>query len=132
MDFSALVLMEKDKETGFLIKEMGSYEVNEGAEYVTKLFYDGDVVYLSFDTGRDVEDWEFSAVFDMFDEECFKNSVLTIAPKDDEYNPTWIVTFNYDEDHELFKEKLDDVCALISQSINKVFNDISGKKEDYI
>ena len=34
MDFSSLVLMEKDKETGFMTKELGSFEVNEGALYV--------------------------------------------------------------------------------------------------
>ena len=38
MDFSSLVLMEKDKETGFITKELGSFEVNEGALYVRKLF----------------------------------------------------------------------------------------------
>ncbi len=32
MEFSAIVLMEKDKETKFFTRELGSYEVNEGAE----------------------------------------------------------------------------------------------------
>ena len=36
MDFSSLVLMEKDKETGFITKELGSFEVNEGALYKMK------------------------------------------------------------------------------------------------
>ena len=30
MDFSSLVLMGKDKKTGFITKELGSFEVNEG------------------------------------------------------------------------------------------------------
>ena len=38
MDFSSLVLMEKDKEQDFMTKELGSFEVNEGALYVKKLF----------------------------------------------------------------------------------------------
>ena len=38
MDFSSLVLMEKDKETGFIKRELGSFEVNEGALFVKKLF----------------------------------------------------------------------------------------------
>ena len=37
MDFSAVVLMEREKETNFLVKELGSYEVHDGAEYITKL-----------------------------------------------------------------------------------------------
>ena len=46
MDFSSLVLMEKDKETGFITKELGSFEVNEGALYVRKLFVIDNIVNL--------------------------------------------------------------------------------------
>ena len=38
MDFSSLVLMEKDKDTGFITKELGSFQVSEGALFVKKLF----------------------------------------------------------------------------------------------
>ena len=31
MDFSSLVLMQKDSETGFITKELGSFQVAEGA-----------------------------------------------------------------------------------------------------
>ena len=44
MDFSSLVLMEKDKETGFITKELGSFEVNEGALYVRKLFVVDNII----------------------------------------------------------------------------------------
>ena len=52
MDFSSLVLMEKDKETGFITKELGSFEVNEGALYVRKLFVVDNIVNLYFDTNK--------------------------------------------------------------------------------
>ena len=54
MDFSSLVLMEKDKETGFITKELGSFEVNEGALYVKKLFVLDNIVNIYFDTNKDV------------------------------------------------------------------------------
>ena len=66
MDFSSLVLMEKDKETGFITKELGSFEVNEGALYVRKLFVVDNIVNLYFDTNKDVEEWEYSAIYDLF------------------------------------------------------------------
>ena len=44
MDFSSLVLMEKDKDTGFITKELGSFQVSEGALYVKKLFVVNEVV----------------------------------------------------------------------------------------
>lgn len=131
MDFAAVVLMEREKETNFLVKELGSYEVHDGAEYITKLFYDGEKVNLYFDTNKEVEDWEFTAIFDLFDEDAFEGIVNTIEPYEEEYNPTWIVTFDYDEEHSVFAEKLNEVCELIAQSMEKVFEAIEGKEEEY-
>ena len=131
MDFSAVVLMEREKETNFLVKELGSYEVHEGAEYITKLFYDGDKVNLYFDTNKEVEDWEFTAIYDLFNEEAFKDVVTTIEPYDEEFNPTWIITFDYDGDHNIFQEKLNNICDLISSTLEKVFKDIEGKEDIY-
>lgn len=131
MDFSAIVLMEKDKETKFFTKELGSYEVNDGAEYITKLFYDGEKVNLYFDTNKDVEDWEFSAIYDLFDEESFSDIVKSIEPYDEEFNPTWIVTFDYDEDHNILNNRLNNICTKIKGEMEKVLNDIEGKSVEY-
>ncbi|WP_346940129.1 DUF6762 family protein [uncultured Clostridium sp.] len=131
MDFSAIVLMEKDKDTKFFTRELGSYEVNEGAEYITKLFYDGEKVNLYFDTNKDVEEWEFSAIYDLFDDESFKDIVDSIEIYDDEFNPTWIVTFNYDEDHNVLNNRLNNICTRIKEALEKVFIDIEGKSAEY-
>ncbi|MBE6058727.1 MULTISPECIES: DUF6762 family protein [unclassified Clostridium] len=131
MDFSAIVLMEKDKDTKFFTRELGSYEVNEGAEYITKLFYDGEKVNLYFDTNKDVEEWEFSAIYDLFDDESFKDIVDSIEIYDEEFNPTWIVTFDYDEDHNVLNNRLNNVCTRIKEALEKVFIDIEGKCEEY-
>lgn len=131
MDFSAVVLMEREKETNFLVKELGSYEVHDGAEYITKLFYDGEKVNLYFDTNKEVEDWEFSAIYDLFDENAFNGVVSSLEAYDEEFNPTWIVTFDYDEDHGVFAERLNDMCLVIAEAMEKVFKDIEGKEEEY-
>ena len=131
MDFSAIVLMEKDKETKFFTKELGSYEVNDGAEYITKLFYDGEKVNLYFDTNKDVEDWEFSAIYDLFNEESFSDIVKSIESYDEEFNPTWIVTFDYDEDHNILNNRLNNICTKIKEEMEKTLNDIEGKSVEY-
>ncbi|MCH5138141.1 hypothetical protein JMF89_13110 [Clostridiaceae bacterium UIB06] len=131
MEFSSLVLMEKDKETNFIVKELGSYEVGEGAEYITKMFYDGEKVNIYFDTKEDVEDWEFSAIFDLFNEEEFVKREYSIEQVDDEFNPTWLVKFDFIEEHTTMADKLNQLCALIGTSITKVFDDIKGKEEEY-
>jgi hypothetical protein len=131
MEFSSLVLMEKDKDTGFMVNELGSYEVGEGAEYIKKMFYDGDKINIYFDTNNDVEDWEYSAIFDLFDENKFVEQGYFIEQVDDEYNPTWLIKFDYDEEHSIISSKINNLCALIKTYIGKVFDDIKGKEEDY-
>ncbi|WP_454054380.1 DUF6762 family protein [Clostridium sp. Marseille-Q7071] len=132
MNFSSLVLMEREKDTNYLIKELGSYEVSDGAEYVTKLFYDGDLINLYFDTKEDVEEWQYTAIYDLFDEESFEKEGFQIEAYDDEYNPTWIIRFQYDDEHNVIKEKLNKACNLIKEKIEKVLEDIKDKKSEYL
>lgn len=131
MDFSSLVLMEKDKDNKFFTQELGSYKVNEGAEYITKMYYDGDKVNVFFDTNKDVEEWEYTAIFDCFDYEAFTEKGYTIEDIDDEYNPTWLVKFDFISEHRDMEQKLDELCNMISEKIYKVFQDINGKQENY-
>ncbi|MGL5821552.1 MAG: DUF6762 family protein [Sarcina sp.] len=133
MEFSSLVLMERDNETGFLGKELGSFSVGEGAKFVKRLFVCDDEVNLIFDTDKDVEEWEFSAIFDLFDVAVFEENGFEVEEVDDEYNPTWKVIFKYDKnaDHEEIRSILNDICEIIEENMIKVFNDISNKEEEY-
>ena len=131
MQFSSLVLMERDKETNQFVRELGSYETSEGAEYVTKLYYDGGQINLFFDTHEDVEEWQFSAIYDHFNEEIFREKGYSIEAVDDEYNPTWVVKFEYSEEHMIVREAIIEICELIKQEFKEVFIKIEGKEEEY-
>ena len=131
MQFSSLVLMERDKETNQFVRELGSYETSEGAEYVTKLYYDGELVNLVFDTQVDVEEWQFTAIYDYFNEEAFTAKGYSIEAVDDEYNPTWVVKFKYSEEHMIVREAIIEICELIKEEFNEVFQKIKGKEEEY-
>lgn len=131
MDFSSLVIMEKDKETGYIKKELGSFEVTEGAVYVTKLYEIDGIVYLYFDTDKDVEEWEYSAIYDLFNTEVFEEAGFKISEDDEEYNPTFILEMPYKEEHSDMKELLDKAVELIEQEMHNVFNAIQGKEEEY-
>ena len=131
MDFSSLVLMEKDKETGFIKKELGSFEVNEGALYVKKLFVLDDTVHMYFDTNKNVEEWEYSAIYDLFNVEPFEEKGYEVTEDLDEYNPTYIINFKYDEEYEVMKEKINECIELISQEMDAVFEAIKGKESEY-
>ena len=131
MDFSSLVLMEKDKETGFITKELGSFEVNEGALYVRKLFVIDNIVNLYFDTNKDVEEWEYSALYDLFNKGVFIENGFEIDEDLDEYNPTFILKFKYSDEYIDMKEMIDKAVNLISKEMDNVFKNIEGKEEEY-
>ena len=76
MDYSSLILMERDNETGFVTKELGSYKVSEGAEHIKGFYVKGDNV-------------------------------------------------------EYIEEKLSLSIELIEEAMEKAFNDIEGKEEEY-
>lgn len=131
MDFSSLVLIKRDKNTNAFIGEMDSFNVGEGAEYITKFFYDEEAVNIFFDTKVDVEEWEFSAVFDNFNAESFAEKGYSIEEVDDEYNPTYKVKFEYRDDYRYIGEKLNEVCSLIKNNMEDVFEKIKNLKDDY-
>ena len=131
MDYSSLILMERDNETGFVSKEVGSFQVSEGAEFVKNFYVKGDTVYFIFDTKEDVEEWQYSAIYDLFNYELFKGEGLDIEDVEDEYNPTFLVKFEYKDDYDYLKEKLDLCIELVEEAMEKVFKDIEGKEEEY-
>ena len=131
MDFSSLVLMEKDKDTGFITKELGSFQVSEGALYVKKLFVVNEVVNLYFDTNKDVEEWEYAAIYDVFNYDAFIKEEFEIEDVLDEYNPTFLIKFEYVDDYEVMKERITRCVELIEDSMENAFKDIVGKEEEY-
>ncbi|SHJ86593.1 hypothetical protein SAMN05444401_4112 [Clostridium amylolyticum] len=131
MDFSSLVLMEVDPKDKKFLRELGSYEVSQGAEYITKFYCDGSDIFINFQTDRDVEDWEYSAIFYVFSKEAFANNGYKIEDKDDEYNPSWIVSFPYTEDREEIQKNLDLIGEIIESSLKDAYKEILGKEEEY-
>ncbi len=131
MDFSSLVLMEKDKETGFIKKELGSFEVNEGALFVKKLYVLDEIVYMHFDTNKNVEEWEYSAIYDLFNSEAFTEIGYEIEEDLEEYNPAYIIKFKYEDDYDLMKKKIQEVVSIIEKEMNLVFEAIQGKESEY-
>ncbi|SFD33308.1 DUF6762 family protein [Clostridium uliginosum] len=132
MDFSSLVLIEKDKETGFIKSELGSFEVNEGGVFVKKLYVLDGIVNMYFDTNKNVEEWEYSAIYDLFNTEAFVERGYEIEEDLDEYDPTYIIKFKYQDDFAIMKEKIQECVSLIEKEMNNVWEKIKDKKEEYM
>ena len=131
MDFSSLILMERDNETGFVTKEIGSFEVGEGAKYIKSFYVQGEDVFIKFDTYDDVDEWQYTAIYDLFDYTLFEKNDMDIEDVEDTFNPTFLIKFNYDDNFEYLKGKLDLSIDLIEQALNNVFKEIEGKEEEY-
>ncbi|WP_242842448.1 DUF6762 family protein [Clostridium tyrobutyricum] len=126
-----MILIEKDKKTGMIKDQLGTYNAVDGAQYIRKMYYDGNYVNVYFNTNKDVEDWEYYAIFDMFEKYKFNENSFKIKEVEDEYNPMWIVKFNYTDNHNLMEKRLNTLCSLINICMNKVFNDIVNKRQEY-
>lgn len=131
MDFSSLVLMQKDVDNGFLAKELGSFEVGEGALYIKKFYEIDGKVIIVFDTNKDVEDWEYSAIYDMFDYDVFAQNEYNIEDIDDEFNPTWKIEMDYVEDMKEMGSIVYDMCEIINETMEKTFEEVEKNKDEY-
>ncbi len=131
MDFSSLVLVEKDKETGHIIKELGSFEVNSDASYVKKFFVLNGELNIYFDTNKDVEEWEYSAIYDLFNEEVFLDNGFNVEYDEEEYNPTFILKSKYIDDFNKTKDTLNLAINLINEEMENAFVAIKDKEDLY-
>ena len=82
MEETTIVIMLKDEETGFLDKELGSYSVPERAELIWSIYVKSNEVVLRLSCNRELEDWEYEAVFDYYDTEPVGALVDTIIEED--------------------------------------------------
>ena len=70
-------------------------------------------------------------MYDIFDVEAFETLGYDIEEVDDEFNPTWMISFPFDEEHEEVRAILNELCTLIKDNIEKVFENIQDKKAEY-
>ena len=135
MDETFIVIMLKDKETGFLDKELGCYAVDDKYDLIYNAYAsqedDGLYVYLKLTCGRDVEDWEYDAVFDYYDPETISSEVISVEEEDGDYNPVWIVKFAFIDDIPAMEEKMKKLLELHKKELDSVYETIADKKDEY-
>ncbi|OPJ56488.1 DUF6762 family protein [Alkalithermobacter paradoxus] len=135
MDSFELVLMEKEIETGFLSKEIESYSIKGNENLVQSIYMinedSKEIVYLILTTDKDVSDWEYSAIFDYYDEEVFKDVVISVEEIHDKYNPAWKLKFGFIDSHESMQELLNKILSIHKKELDSVYEEIKDKEEEY-
>lgn len=135
MEDMALVIMEKEKETGFLGRELGSYSLKADMSYIEKVFaYNEDgkmIVNLYLTVPGEFEDWEFNAILDNYNLKLYDEKVISIDEDEDSYNPGWIVKFPFLENDDAMEEKINEILQIHSEEANRVLEEIKGLEDEY-
>lgn len=132
---TVVVIMLKDKSTGFLDKELCSLSLTENEEYIINVFVtneaDGDKLHLRLSTERDVADWEYSAIFDYYDPERFNGVVDKVLEIEDYYNPAWELVTDYTDDVSEVEQTVTKLLSLHHTELTDVYNVIADKENEY-
>jgi len=136
MEDAAIVIMLKEMDTGFLVKELGSYKLEDGAEQVVHTVYAQDVdgermIFLRLGCDRELEDWEFEAVFDYYDTEVMQDIVESTEEEEGFHNPVWLLRFVFIDNQAELEEKLNRLIQVHQNELRSVYEAIADKKDDY-
>ncbi len=135
MESFALMLMQKNKETGEIEKEIGSYTVSNNLDLISGIYMtceDGkNIVHLKISTEKDVKDWEFSAVLDYYDDEVLSGLALCVKEIEDAYNPTWEVDFEFVDSQGGMQSKIEAILDKHRQELDEVYAEIKDKEDEY-
>ncbi len=129
-----LVLMLKDKNTGFFEKELCAYNIQENEEFIVNMYAEeynnNTMVHIKLTTNKEVEDWEFDAIYDYYDVDIFKE-IGNCQEVEDCFNPTWEIVVPFLEKEEM-EQTITDILAIHKKEIFEVYETIKNLKNEYI
>ncbi|MGE5631575.1 MAG: DUF6762 family protein [Caulobacteraceae bacterium] len=133
--YNVLVLMEKDKDSGFFTQTVDSYSIEDGIELIENAYLieeSGEYyIYLTLTTS-DVEDWQYYGIYDLYDEGIYDALDVELLDGSGEYNPRWIVKIKYSENRSEMEKRINDIVKLHTGELAKILPDINANKEKYI
>lgn len=132
--YDVLVLMEKDKETGFLSQTVDSYKMGGGIELVENAYLteeEGEYcIYLTLTTA-DVEDYQYYGIYDLYDEEIFSDMNVELLDGSGEYNPRWIIKLKYSEDRGEMEGFLNKLVEKHKTELERILPLVEADKDKY-
>lgn len=134
MKDTVIVIMQKEAETGFLEKELGAYSVQEETDLLFNIYAEGDEekkVVMRLTCDRELQDWEYDAVYDYYDTETVGELVDSIEEEDGHFDPVWVVTFPFTEEQSEMEEMLTEIIRAHQEELFSVYEAIKDKEDDY-
>ena len=134
MEETVIVIMQKNKTTGFLESELGSYSVACENLIYNIFALEADFktnVHMRLTTERDLADWEFSAVLDYYDTEVLLEVCDLVIEDDSGYNPIWEVVFEFSQNQEVMQEKISQILKVHKSELDSVYEAIKELEKEY-
>ncbi len=139
MEETFIVVMLKEKDSGFFVKELGTYAISEHINYLVNINAEqvenesNIVVNMKVMYDKEVEDWEYNAICDYYDTNSliFNDDIKSCVEVKDCYEPTWEVTFNFKDNDDEIEELIHEILEKHHIEILEVLEAIKDKKDEY-
>lgn len=133
--YDVLVVMEKDKETGFFTQTVDSYKIGAGIELIENAYLseeDGEYfIYLALTTA-DVQDYQYYGIYDLYNEEIFDSYSVELQDSSGEYNPRWIIKLKYLEEGREMEGLINEMVEIHKSELERVLPLVEADKEKYM
>jgi len=133
--YNILVLMQKDKETGFFTQTVDSYKIGIGIELIENAYLteeEGDYsIYLTLTT-TEVEDYQYYGIYDLYNEEIFVKLNIELLDGSGEYNPRWIVKIKYSEARNEMESLINEIVEAHRNELQRILPLVEADKEKYM
>lgn len=131
-----IVIMQKDKKTGLFEKELQTLNIYKYDQFILNIHAienDNNKIFLNLKltTDKDVLDWEYNAIYDYYDMDIFKKLGYEIVECNEEYNPTWEISFEYIDDNQQITNIVNNILEIHNKELIEVFNIIVDKEGEY-
>lgn len=134
-NFNVLVLMEKEKETGFLLNTVDSFTIECDMKFIESAYLqqnDKDCFIHLTVTTEDVDEWEYYAIYQLYEKSVFNSIVEDSIEDEDKYNPSWVLLIPYIENHFEMADTINKILKTHINELNRVKTLIEANKEKFI
>lgn len=133
---NVVIIMLKDAKTGQLEKELGVYSIDAEQTNIFSIVAikddDNIEINLFLTLDKEIEDWEYDAIFDYYDTDIFDKSEVLIEEEDGHLNPVWKFIFKYRDDIRYVENYISKIINLHEKELVSVYEAIADKRNDYI
>lgn len=133
--YNILVLMEKDKDTGFFTQTVDSYKIGAGIELIENAYLseeEGEYFIFLTLTTAEVLDYQYYGIYDLYSEEIYSGFNVELLDGSGEYNPRWIIKLKYSEERGEMELLINELVEKHRVELQRILPLVESDKKKYI